>query len=489
MKRRQWYELLWINLFWLGLNIRNNAVGSMFTPYLIDKFAQPELRNTILGAIRTAGLIIAMLVQPAAGLLSDRSTARLGRRRPFILVGVLLDLVFLAAIALSFNVWSLLVATLLIQFSANISHGALQGLIPDLVPEEQRGTASAIKSILELIPLILLGFTIAPLIEAGHFAWAVAATGLLLLVTMLLTQALIHEKPLERKPDTPLKPAMVRVLGMLAGIGIGALGGLIVGGILGGLSGLVAWAVANTSTARTVAVGIGGIVAMPVAVVVGVWAGAWTTVGKSVREQPSFVWWMVNRLMFMAAVTSIQTFAPFFLMYAFGVNREIAAGMTGTLMTVVGIFTLLSALPGGWLTDRFDPRHIAGTSGIMATVGTVILLASIWAPTKALIYVAGCTLGLAAGMFLTANWALGTRLVPPKQAGRYLGISNLAGAGAGMIGSGIGGPIADYLNNTQPGLGYFALFAGYGVLFVLSVVVLGAMPRSHTPKHQDLQEA
>lgn len=486
MKRRHWHDLLWINLFWLGLNIRNNAVGSMFTPFLIDKFAQSELRNTTLGAIRTAGLIIAMLVQPAAGLLSDRSTARLGRRRPFILVGVLLDLVFLAAIALSFNVWSLLVATLLIQFSANISHGALQGLIPDLVPEEQRGTASAIKSILELVPLILLGFTIAPLIEAGHFPWAVATTGLLLLVTMLLTLLLVHEKPLDRKPDTPLKPAMVRVLGMLAGIGIGALGGLVAGGVLGGLSGLVAWAVAGLATARTVAVGIGGIVAMPVAVVVGVWAGALTTVGKSVRERPSFVWWMVNRLMFMAAVTSIQTFAPFFLMYAFDVNREIAAGMTGGLMTVVGIFTLLSALPGGWLADRIDPRRIAGISGIIAAVGTAILLASIWAPTQALIYVAGCTLGLAAGMFMTANWALGTRIVPPKQAGRYLGISNLAGAGAGMIGSGIGGPVADYLNHTRPGLGYFALFAGYGVLFVLSVVVLGAMRRSHVLKHQEV---
>ena len=54
----------------------------------------------------------------------------------------------------------------------------------------------------------------------------------------------------------------------------------------------------------------------------------------------------------------------------------------------------------------------------------------------------------------------------------YLGISNLAGAGAGMIGSGIGGPIADYLNGTMPGLGYFCIFGSYGILFLLSVVSL-----------------
>jgi len=75
-------------------------------------------------------------------------------------------------------------------------------------------------------------------------------------------------------------------------------------------------------------------------------------------------------------------------------------------------------------------------------------------------------------VFMTANWAMGTNLVPPAEAGRYLGISNLAGAGAGMIGSGIGGPVADYLNQSTPGLGYFVIFATYAVLFALSVVSL-----------------
>ncbi len=104
--------------------------------------------------------------------------------------------------------------------------------------------------------------------------------------------------------------------------------------------------------------------------------------------------------------------------------------------------------------------------------GTLALLGTIWVPNLTVIYIAGTILGLAAGLFMTTNWALGTRLVPPAEAGRYLGISNLAGAGAGMIGSGIGGPMADYLNSSLPGLGYFALFGAYGVLFLLSAVSL-----------------
>lgn len=73
---------------------------------------------------------------------------------------------------------------------------------------------------------------------------------------------------------------------------------------------------------------------------------------------------------------------------------------------------------------------------------------------------------------MTGNWALGTELVPADEAGRYLGVSNLAGAGAGMIGKGIGGPVADALNQYAPGLGYFAIFAGYGLLFALSAASL-----------------
>jgi energy-converting hydrogenase Eha subunit E len=41
-----------------------------------------------------------------------------------------------------------------------------------------------------------------------------------------------------------------------------------------------------------------------------------------------------------------------------------------------------------------------------------------------------------------------------------------------MIGAGIGGPVADYLNLGTPGLGYFAIFAAYAVLFALSTVSL-----------------
>jgi MFS family permease len=61
------------------------------------------------------------------------------------------------------------------------------------------------------------------------------------------------------------------------------------------------------------------------------------------------------------------------------------------------------------------------------------------------------------------------------EAGRYLGISNLAGAGAGAVGAYIGGPIADYFTRRMPAtpeIGYVLLFAIYGMMFLLSVAAL-----------------
>ncbi len=316
LKRLRWYDYITINIFWLGLNIRNTAIGSYFMPYMVGLFVPEAVKNTALGALRSAGLVIAMLVQPAAGLMSDRSLSRFGRRRPYILIGAIFDCVFLAAIALSQTYVALLVSILLIQFSSNISHGPLQGLIPDLASEDERGRASAVKSVMELLPIILVGLTIAKLVGAGHLDWAIFATGACLLVVTLITLVFVKETPLKERPDVPFWPPMLRVLGMLAGIAIGAVAGVVGGGIVGGLAGLITGGVSGVpltlakqgsySLAQAVAIGVGGGVMMIVAVVAGVWAGSLATLGKDARRRSSFTWWIANRLMFLAAATSIQ---------------------------------------------------------------------------------------------------------------------------------------------------------------------------------------
>jgi MFS family permease len=472
MGKLRWLDLIQINLFWLGINIRNNAVQAIFLPYLVSLFVEESLRNSALGVARAAGLIVAMLAQPVFGILSDRNTSQFGRRRPYIFTGVLLDLAFLALLTQITEYWMVVVVILFIQISSNISHGPMQAIIPDLVPEDQRGLASAIKSIFELLPLIFLGFTIAALVGVGKFTLAVWVTSAALLILMVLTVWLVKEKPITEKSTQALFPILIRVSGMLGGVAIGAMAGLLIAGLVAGLLGLAALPFFGINPAMTILVGAGGTIAMIVAIIVGVWAGTYFTIGKEVFSQPSFTWWVINRLMFLAAITSIQSFALYFIIYSFQIEIEGAITLYGKLITVVGIFTLLSAIPSGWLSDRIGQKQLISGAGILAVITTVFLLSTIWFPKEALLYLVGVGYGLAGGFFVTTNWALGTRLVPDEQAGRYLGIANLAGAGAGIIGAGLGGLMVDYLNKNQPGLGYLIIFACFGLLFLLSSISL-----------------
>jgi MFS family permease len=460
MKRMRWYDYITYNIYWLGLNMSSGSLTPIILPVLVAQFVGEATKGTYLGVLRSAGLIVAILVQPAAGLLSDRSTLRWGRRRPFIFIGALLSIVFLALIGVSGTYWLLFAAVLLMQFSSNIAHGALQGIIPDLVPADQRGRASGVKAMMELLPVVLVAFTTGKMVGNGNVWGAILVIMAFFLITMLITMFTVREEPLKEKITTPLGPPLLRIVLLTAIF-------TVVTTVFGGLVAFVGRLLAGRGTAQLVAVGVAGLVAMAGAIVIGVWWSARVGIGQGARKYPSFTWWVINRLLYLAAVGSIQGFALYFLQDVLNVPN--AAKATANLMMVVGISTLLSALPSGWLSDKFGRKPLVVLSGIVAALGTFLLF---FAHGMTMVMVCGVIIGLSVGIFMTVNWALGTDLVPATEAGLYLGVSNLAGAGAGVVGAGIGGPMADFFNAYQRGLGYLVIFAIYGALFILSSITL-----------------
>jgi MFS family permease len=483
MKRLRWWDFLTINIYWLGLGISSGSQTPYILPILVALLVGDAMKNTALGGLRSAGLIVAILVQAAAGLLSDRSTARWGRRRPFIVTGTLLDMVFLVLIGLAGlywkSYWLLFAAVLLMQVSSNIAHGALQGLIPDLVPEDQRGRASGVKAMFELLPVILVGFTIARFVKTNTWL-AIFAVMAALFLGMLFTLP-VREQPLRQKPETPLWPSLEgkSVLETIAALAEAPLGRVVlltaifagVTALFGGLIGFVGKALEGQGTLQLGGVALAGLVAMAGSIILGVWWSARVGIGEGARQNPSFTWWVINRLLFLASVGSIQGFALYFLEDVIHVPN--AAAATGNLMIIVGIFTFLATLPSGFLADLFGRKALLAGSGILATLGTCLLIVS---TNMTMVLISGVIIGIAAGTFMTTNWALGTDLVPPAEAGRYLGVSNLAGAGAGIVGAGLGGPMADFFNAASPGLGYLVIFGLYAALFLLSAVLLVKVP-------------
>jgi MFS family permease len=487
----RWHDHITLNIYWLGINVASGSITPVILPYLVALFVPPEAKNTYLANIRVVGLAVAMLVQPTAGMLSDRSTSRWGRRRPFIFSSALLNLVFLLVIAASPLVVGtaldravapalgvgaaylvLLVGIVLLQVSSNLGHGALQGLIPDLVPEDQRGRSSGVKAVMELLPIFLV-LVIGPLVDSGRLGVAIGIVMGAFVVTMLITVSFVHEQPLRQKPAGGVGDRMVRLAALTAIF-------VVVTRVavwFVGYAGRALEAAGVADTAQIALVGLAGLVGMAGSILIGVYLGARVGLGEQASQQSSFIWWVINRLLFLAAVGSIQGFAQYFL--ADVLHLPNAATMTTVLLAVVAFFLLPSALLGGRLSDRVGRKRLVAYAGWIAAAGTFLLLFSRSMP---LVIVSGCIIGLGTGTFYSTNWALGTDLVPRAEAGRYLGISNLAGAGAGIVGAGIGGPMADFFNALQPGLGYLVIFAIYAALFLLSVATLSRVhPPAPTP--------
>lgn len=487
------YSHLAINAYWLGIN---TAAGStpILIPFLIVMFMPPDYKNTYLATLRVVGLALAMLTQPVAGYLSDRSTARWGRRRPFIFASAILCVAFLAVEGFStvfqnspldpFFQSTLTVSTafavlfagnILLQTSSNIGQGALQGIIPDIVPESQRGFSSGLKStfeVLPILPLVVLG----SLVSAGKIWLSVGLIMVMYLATMLVTVLWVKETPITEKPKESVREPILRLAALMV--------------IFVVISQAAVWLIhfsasqlslrGASQTVQVIVIGLAGLACMAGAVFAGVYFGAQAGIGAEAKNYRSFIWWVINRLLFLAAATGIRDFAQNFLRDV--LNVQDAAKFSSYLLADIGIFLVASALCGGYLSDRFGRKRMIALAGLISGLGAIFIL---FARNLPLVFVAGGIVGLGAGLFLASNWALGTSLVPANQAGKYLGISNLAGAGAGIVATGIGGPMIDSFNKLSPGLGYFVVFGIYAALFFVSIAVLAKVKTASPARVQE----
>lgn len=469
----RWYDFITFNIFFLGLSALSQTNGLAF-PLLVQHFVGEAQKGTHYGAIRLWTLMAALLTQALWGLLSDHSSLRWGRRRPFIFGGTLAALGCIVAIAFSASMTGMagyaffFAVAILLSVAANAGQAAQQAVIPDLVPEEQRGRFSGVKAILEVpLPLILVSFTVAKLISAGHM-WAGLLVTMAVLALSMALALLIPETAAPHRPAPLDWRPFLRLLLMTA------LFTAIILGLGAAVRGLAELLKDMGSAAVQVGVmGLAGLLAMTIAVGAGVWLSVRVSIGDAAaRANPSFTWWVINRLAFLVGVVNLSGFAVYFLQGRLGLAREQAAGPAALLMLSVGVSILLAALPSGWLADRFGRTRLVAISGSIALAGTITVLLAASLP---LIFVGGAIIGIGTGFFYAANWALGADLIPRAEAARYLGIANLAGAGAGAVGAYIGGPIADYFTANvpqAPGLGYVLLFAMYGVMFLVSIMAL-----------------
>jgi len=112
-------------------------------------------KTTALGIITGAGALVAVLVGPIAGALSDATTARTGRRHTWIAAGALLGCAGLALLSGQRTLIGLTLGWCVAQAGLNALQAGLTAIVPDRTPVRQRGLVSGWVGLTQSLGVVL----------------------------------------------------------------------------------------------------------------------------------------------------------------------------------------------------------------------------------------------------------------------------------------------------------------------------------------------
>jgi Na+/melibiose symporter-like transporter len=195
LMRQVYVALLWFALFAQWMTIVPIIVPDQVAVIL---GAAGAIKEGVSGTILGAGALVALTIAPIAGALSDRWRGPTGRRWRFLLVGSVgscLGLFLLLPFGPGDSVWVYGASFLFLQLCWNVVAGAYAGLIPDVVPERDQGTASAWMNVMSILGTIFGNGIVAVLYAPGRPGAAIVAFSVLNLICVALTVRYVPEPP------------------------------------------------------------------------------------------------------------------------------------------------------------------------------------------------------------------------------------------------------------------------------------------------------
>src|SRR5215472_4058457 len=209
-----------LSALWLGLNFQSSALLPIVVPaqmlLLVDRGAIASSDQALAVSVLSFGAaVIAVVVTPLAGVVSDRFKSRSGRRRQLIVAGILVALIGQAGVAATTPLLLFVVGLAVVQVGTNVATAAYQGLLPDVVDASQRGAASGWLGLMTLLGsvgslatagLLLGGVKAGPQLASqvthGALLFYVAAA-LVLVVCTAVTVLGVDEPPPVRRVTRP----------------------------------------------------------------------------------------------------------------------------------------------------------------------------------------------------------------------------------------------------------------------------------------------
>lgn len=406
-----------INAFWIANNFHWNALLAVVIPSMVAKLLDPAFKSINLPLVVSWGTIVAVLVNPLTGAISDYATFRMGRRRPFLIIGTILNVIVLVAFAFAPSLdRSLLLLTfallfVLLQFSNNLANAPWSAIIADQVPSHQRGVTSGLYGLFTLLGTAIGSVVTGQIINKQDALPLYKSEIVQVFLLIALVQIIFVAYTVITIKEVPLPPELhVRF-----------------------------------------------------------------SVGPFLRKfffkpsrYPDLSWVLLARLLVMMGIWGVFYFLQYYADDVLHVSGEQFIG--GQFLPVLLVAALPTSIAAGWASDHWGRKGLVYLSGVMMTL-VCLLFIFFQTPTGALI--GAVCFGVGYGAYTSVDWALTTDVLPPTdEAGKFLGIWSAMGILPQVVGITIGGILLQILQGLPNHLGYTTLFAVTIVYFGLGTLVI-----------------
>ncbi len=422
-----------LNLLWFPLNAEISALLPIVIPTQILLFVPSSQvgsveQATVLSWLVVAASLISLIMPPLIGTFSDRTRGRLGRRRPYLIAGGLLVIASTPLLVNESTFAFFLAGLALLHVGMNIINPAYQSLVPDRVPEEQRGMASGYVGGLSILGSVaslglaafLLGgvnqhaFNAALVHQNSGIYYMITAT--LMTIGIVITVLSVREVPYWRTSPSVKRERT--------------------------FSGIL-WRLVHH------------------------WIEPW--------RKYNFTVVFLTRTAIMLGITMFMTYVEYYFARVQNVGNFVA---TTALIAVLALGGgVVSGIMSGVLSDRMKRRApvVCVATLFMAATAFIFVIASgnlgIW------LWPIGVLFGLGYGAFSSVDWALTIDALPSlKEAGKHLGLWNASTTLPAIIAPLLGSlviSIAGGQGNLEFGYRlvfacatFFLVIAAIGILFV-----------------------
>ncbi|MEO2097183.1 MAG: MFS transporter [Brachybacterium sp.] len=200
-KPRPWWFVLGIMLGQLGIFIALMGPATVSIQIKASQLANSPAEAASITAFAVApGALAAVIFNALGGRISDRSTSRFGRRRPWLIIGSLGMLVGLALIALAPGAALMAVGWFLAQAAGNLALAAYVASISDQLSPAQYGRASGLVGIAGNLAVMIATWLASAL--TGNMIALFLVPGLIGMVLVLIFAFMLPE-PVLRENRLP----------------------------------------------------------------------------------------------------------------------------------------------------------------------------------------------------------------------------------------------------------------------------------------------